>query len=47
VRMPELAVSSTRVRRRIASGRPVRYLVPDPVLELIGERGLYREPVTA
>ena len=47
VRMPELAVSSTRIRRRIARGRPVRYLVPDAVLELIAERGLYRERVTA
>lgn len=47
VRMPELAVSSTRIRRRIAAGRPVRYLVPDPVLELIAERGLYRERVAA
>ena len=41
IRMPELAVSSTRIRRRIASGRPIRYLVPDAVAELIGERGLY------
>ncbi len=47
VRMPELEVSSTRIRRRISAGRPVRYLVPDPVLELIAERGLYRERVTA
>ena len=47
VRMPELAVSSTRIRRRIAQGRPVRYLVPDPVLELIESAGLYRETVEA
>ncbi len=42
VRMPELSVSSTRVRRRVASGRSIRYLVPDGVRELIEERGLYR-----
>jgi nicotinate-nucleotide adenylyltransferase len=42
VRMPELGVSSTRIRRRIAQGRPVRYLVPDGVLELIEAEGLYR-----
>jgi nicotinate-nucleotide adenylyltransferase len=42
VKMPELGVSSTGVRRRIAQGRPVRYLVPDPVIELIAKRGLYR-----
>jgi nicotinate-nucleotide adenylyltransferase len=42
VRMPEVAVSSTRIRRRIAQGRPIRYLVPDAVRELIEQRGLYR-----
>lgn len=42
VRMPEVAVSSTRIRRRIAQGRPIRYLVPDAVREFIDERGLYR-----
>ncbi|MEJ7876639.1 MAG: nicotinate-nucleotide adenylyltransferase [Solirubrobacterales bacterium] len=42
VRMPELGVSSTRIRRRVASGRSIRYLVPDGVKELIDERGLYR-----
>lgn len=41
VEMPELAVSSTRIRRRIAAGRPIRYLVPDPVARLISERALY------
>ena len=42
VRMPELGVSSTRIRRRVASGRSIRYLVPDRVRELIDDRGLYR-----
>jgi nicotinate-nucleotide adenylyltransferase len=42
IRMPELAVSSTRIRRRIAAGRPVRYLVPERVAALIAERGLYK-----
>lgn len=41
VRMPELGVSSTRIRRRVAQGRPVRYLVTDGVLELIEAEGLY------
>jgi nicotinate-nucleotide adenylyltransferase len=41
VRMPELGVSSTRVRRRIGQGRPIRYLVPDSVAEMIEARGLY------
>jgi nicotinate-nucleotide adenylyltransferase len=42
VKMPEIGVSSTRIRRRVAAGRPIRHLVPDAVLELIAERGLYR-----
>ena len=43
IRMPEIGVSSTRVRRRVAQGRPIRYLVPDAVVDYIGEQGLYRE----
>jgi nicotinate-nucleotide adenylyltransferase len=47
IRMPEIGVSSTEIRSRIAQGRPVRYLVPDSVAALIAERGLYREAVPA
>ena len=43
VRMPEIGVSSTGIRRRVAAGAPIRHLVPDGVVELIAERGLYRE----
>jgi nicotinate-nucleotide adenylyltransferase len=43
VRMPELAISSTQIRRRVAEGRPIRYLVPDAVERLITAQGLYRE----
>jgi nicotinate-nucleotide adenylyltransferase len=39
---PSLDVSSTTLRRRVAEGRPIRYLVPRSVEELIAERGLYR-----
>jgi nicotinate-nucleotide adenylyltransferase len=42
VRMPEIGISSTGIRRRVAAGRPVRHLVPDDVAEFIAERGLYR-----
>jgi len=38
----ETDISSTDVRARVAEGLGVRYLVPDPVLEYIAERGLYR-----
>ena len=40
--MPLCGVSSTLIRERAAAGRPLRHLVPDPVVELIAERGLYR-----
>ena len=39
--MPRLDISSTRLRRSIAAGAPVRYLVPDAVIEEIQARGLY------
>jgi nicotinate-nucleotide adenylyltransferase len=40
--MPRIDVSSSLVRERVAVGRPVRYLVPDGVAEMIEARGLYR-----
>ncbi len=39
--MPLIQVSSTAVRRRVARGEPIRYLVPEKVVSLIAERGLY------
>jgi nicotinate-nucleotide adenylyltransferase len=47
IKMPEIGVSSTRIRRRVAQRRPIRYLVPDGVAALIAERGLYPAPVAA
>jgi nicotinate-nucleotide adenylyltransferase len=43
--MPPIGVSSTYIRRRVARGRPIRYLVPDAVAELIESRGLYKDAV--
>jgi nicotinate-nucleotide adenylyltransferase len=40
--MPRLDISSSQIRRRIAEGRPIRYLVPDPVAERIARGKLYR-----
>jgi nicotinate-nucleotide adenylyltransferase len=43
VEVPRLEVSSTDLRARFSDGRPLDYLVTEPVLEVIRERGLYRE----
>ena len=40
--IPQLEVSSTDLRDRLAEGRPVDYLVPDAVVECLRERHLYR-----
>jgi len=40
--MPLCGASSTTVRQRARQGKPLRHLVPDPVIELISERELYR-----
>jgi nicotinate-nucleotide adenylyltransferase len=41
IEMPLCGASSTTVRQRAREGKPLRYLVPDPVIRLIEERGLY------
>jgi nicotinate-nucleotide adenylyltransferase len=41
--MPRIDISSSAIRRRVAEGRPIRYLVPDAVAAAIVERGLYRQ----
>lgn len=42
MRIPGLDISSTMIRERVAAGLPIRYLVPDPVCELIETSGEYR-----
>lgn len=41
--VPALDVSATEIRRRVAEGRSIRYLVPDAVREYIVAHGLYRK----
>jgi nicotinate-nucleotide adenylyltransferase len=41
VRMPRLDVSSTDLRRRVAAGEPVEFLVPLPAVRVLRERCLY------
>ena len=39
---PEIEISATQIRHRIASGKTVRYLLPSVVIHYIQERQLYR-----
>ena len=41
VEVPRLEVSSTDLRARVRDGRPLDYLVTEPVLGIIRDRGLY------
>jgi nicotinate-nucleotide adenylyltransferase len=40
--MPRLDISSSQIRRRVAEGASIKYLVPDPVAERIARGRLYR-----
>jgi nicotinate-nucleotide adenylyltransferase len=42
--MPLMQISSTAIRRRLARGLPIRYLVPDAVAEHIAQAGPYPTP---
>lgn len=44
VEVPRLEVSSTDLRARVVDGRPLDWLVTDPVVRLIRTLGLYHEP---
>lgn len=39
---PLIAISSSDIRRRVAEGRSIRFLTPDPVVAYIAGHGLYR-----
>ena len=41
VEVPRLEVSSTDLRARFTDGRPLDYLLTDPVFDVIEERNLY------
>jgi nicotinate-nucleotide adenylyltransferase len=40
--MPRIDISSSLIRRRVAAGLPIRYLVPEPVAAAIERARLYR-----
>jgi nicotinate-nucleotide adenylyltransferase len=43
--VPALAISSSMIRERLASGKTVRYLVPDAVGQLVEKSGYYASAV--
>jgi len=43
VATPEVAISSTAIRKRLREGVPITYLVPEPVEQHIERQGLYLE----
>lgn len=43
IEVPALAISSTDIRQRRSERRPVRYLLPEPVVAYIEKYRLYRE----
>ena len=45
--MPRIGVSSSFIRRRASQGLPIRYYVPDTVVDYISEHGLYGAPAEA
>jgi len=42
MQIPALAISSTDIRARVSSGRPIRYLLPEGVKTYIEKADLYR-----
>jgi len=44
VDVTRIDISGTEIRRRVAAGQPIRYLVPDAVDAIIRREGLYRTP---
>ena len=43
VRIPQIDISSTELRERLAAGRPVDGLIPPAAVRVIRERGLYTD----
>lgn len=41
----QVDISATDIRIRVATGRSIRYLVPEPVEEIIQRKQLYKEPI--
>lgn len=44
IEVPALEISSTDLRDRAATGRPLDFLIPGPAIRVLRERGLYAHP---
>jgi nicotinate-nucleotide adenylyltransferase len=44
VPVPAVEISATEIRRRVRSGRPIRYWVPDAVARYVARHRLYLDP---
>ena len=44
---PQLEIAASELRERVASSLPIRYLVPDTVIQYIRDHGLYRDAASA
>lgn len=42
IEVPQIAISASEIRRRVAEGMPIRYQVPGVVEEYIRQNGLYK-----
>jgi nicotinate-nucleotide adenylyltransferase len=44
VEVPAVEISATEIRRRVRTGRPIRYWVPDAVADYVARHRLYLDP---
>ena len=44
VTVPAIEISATEIRRRVRTGQPIRYWVPDAVAEYVARHRLYLDP---
>jgi nicotinate-nucleotide adenylyltransferase len=44
VEVPRIGISATEIRRRVRTGQPIRYWVPDAVARYVAEHRLYLDP---